>query len=450
MPRNIVQDVIPRGHRVRQRDVSPPQESKIFREITSRRAEKEVVEEVVEDSYRVESGGENTGWGVHSSKNVPRIVLWSIAAVSTIVLLVILGNVFSLATLVITPQSQKAMVNLDLVAKSKVTSGEIGYTSLNLVRDKEEIIPAESEKLVETRSSGRIIIYNNYSTSAQRLVKNTRFETPNGLIYKIADSVTVPGRHSAEGDSVPGSVEALVYGETAGDEYNIGLTDFTLPGFKSNPERFSSFYARSKTPMTGGKIGKEKTVSDEKMLQARLKLERLLTDELLEEAKKQTPDASVFYDTAYRVEFQPILSGAVVKGDNVALRERAHLTAFFISEDALVEAVVNNALDDPDADGVHIPDIASLKFEFKNKSKYSSTSVGPIEFNLKGEMLLVWNIDEVKLKGDLINKKKSELSDIITKYPAIVKADVTLRPFWKRSFPSVPKKIKVVSNTESN
>ncbi|MDO8483148.1 MAG: hypothetical protein Q7S86_05020 [bacterium] len=450
MPRNIVQDVIPKGHRGRQREVAPSHESKIFREISSRRAEKEVIEEIVEDTYRVESHDGVNGPSGRSSRNTPRVVLWSIVAISTIVLLVILGNVFSLATLVLTPQSQKVTVNLDLVAKSKVTSGEIGYTSLNLLRDIEEIIPAESEKLVETRSSGSIIIYNNYSTSAQRLVKNTRFETPNGLIYKIADSVTVPGRHSTEGNSVPGNVEALVYAETTGDEYNIGLTDFTLPGFKSNPERFSSFYARSKTPMTGGKIGKEKTVSDEKMLQTRLRLEHLLTGELLEEARKQTPATFVFYDTAYRIEFQPIVSGAAVKGDNVVLRERAHLTAFFISKDELVGKVVSNALDNPGASDVNVPNVAGLKFEFKNKNKYSSTSVGPIEFNLKGETLLVWKVDEPKLKDDLVNKKKSQLPEIITKYPAIVKADVTLRPFWKRSFPSVPKKIRVISSAEPN
>lgn len=448
MPRNIVQDVIPRSARAKAREVSSPVESKNFKEITARRAKREVVEEVVESTYRL-SRDSDAHSNARLPKNTPRVILWSIVAISTFVLLVILGNFFSLATLTITPQSEMASINLDLVAKSKATTAEISYIALNLLRDKEEILPADGEKMMETRSSGRIIIYNNYSTSAQRLVKNTRFETPDGLIYRIADSVTVPGRSSVGGNSVPGSTEALVYGETAGEEYNIGLTDFTLPGFKSNAERFGSFYGRSKTPMTGGKIGKEKTVSDEKMLQARLKLERSLTEELLDEAIKQVPAESVFYDTAYRVEFQPVLSGAVVKGNNVALRERAHLTAFFINRDELVRTVVKNTSEKFDNTEIDIPNIGKLKFELKNKNKYSSTSVGPIDFILKGEATLVWSLDETKLKTDLAGKNKSKLPDVISKYPSIVKADVTLRPFWKSAFPTVTKKIKIVNDTNS-
>lgn len=449
MPKNIVQDVIPRGHRGKPRETYPPREPKILKEVRELREEKETVEEIVQNTYRVIKESAGTDWKTSSSRNTPRVILWAIGAVSTIVLLVILGNIFSLATLTITPQSQKSTVNLNLVAKPKALSGELGYTSLNLVRDKEEVIPADGEKLVETRSSGRIIIYNNYSTSAQRLVKNTRFETPDGLIYKISDSVTVPGRHSSAGQSIPGSIEALVYAETAGQEYNIGLTDFTIPGFKSIPERFESFYGRSKTPMTGGKIGKEKTVSDEKMLQARLRLESSLTEELIAEAKKQTPATSVFFDTAYRIEFQPVISGTPIKGNNVALRERANLTAFFIDKDSLVRSVAKNTLDVTDETSVDIPNIGELKLEIKNKNKHSATSVGPIEFNLKGETLLVWKFDELKLKEDLIGKKKAELPEIISKYPSIVKADVTLRPFWKRSFPSVPKKIKLINDTNT-
>ena len=134
------------------------------------------------------------------------MILWSISVISIIALMVTLGNIFSVATLTVTPQSQKVTINLDLVAKPKTVTGELSYNSLALVRDKEEIVPADGEKPVESRSSGRIVIYNSYSTSPQRLVKNTRFETPEGLIYKIADSVTVPGRKNLDEQNIPGSV----------------------------------------------------------------------------------------------------------------------------------------------------------------------------------------------------------------------------------------------------
>ena len=443
MPKNIVQDVIPGVNRRSIREVLPSRGSKTFKETAPSKTEEDVVLKAVRDTYQSEKEEKARSFRNGFKKNTSRVILWSISVISIIALMVTLGNIFSVATLTVTPQSQKVTINLDLVAKPKTVTGELSYNSLALVRDKEEIVPADGEKPVESRSSGRIVIYNSYSTSPQRLVKNTRFETPEGLIYKIADSVTVPGRKNLDEQNIPGSVEALVYGETAGEEYNIGLTDFTIPGFKSNTERFNSFYGRSKTPMTGGKIGTEKVVSNEKMIQAKARLESSLTQELLAEAKKLAPETSVFYDTAYRVDFEPVLSGAVVKGNNVAIRERAYFTAFLIKRDELVRAVADNVLDGSKENLVDIINVDGLDMEMKTKGKYSATSVGPIEFNLKGEAVLVWRFDEGSLKSDLIAKSKSGLGDIVSKYPAIVKADVTIRPFWKRVFPSNPSKIGI-------
>ena len=179
------------------------------------------------------------------------------------------------------------------------------------------------------------------------------------------------------------------------------------------------------------------------MIQAKARLESSLTQELLAEAKKLAPETSVFYDTAYRVDFEPVLSGAVVKGNNVAIRERAYFTAFLIKRDELVRAVADNVLDGSKENLVDIINVDGLDMEMKTKGKYSATSVGPIEFNLKGEAVLVWRFNESSLKSDLIAKSKSGLGDIVSKYPAIVKADVTIRPFWKRVFPSNPSKIGI-------
>lgn len=450
MPKNIVQDVIPRGTRRSIRDIPQSRDSQIFRQINAVKPEENTIPESARENERKER--EKNFWNGkehHSSRNTPRIVLWSIVVVSIIVLVVIIGNIFSEAILNITPKSQNVAINLNLIAKSKVSVGDLSYTLFTLSKDKEEVVPADGEKPVESRSSGRIVIYNNYSTSAQRLVKNTRFETPDGLIYKIADSVTVPGRHAVSGKMVPGSIEVLVYAETVGDEYNIGLTDFTIPGFKSNAERFENFYGRSKTPMTGGKIGREKTVSEEKMLQARARLEGVLTQELLAEATSQVPKTAVFYDTAYRIRFEPVLSGAPVTGNNVALRERAHLTAFFINREELERVVARNSLEDSGDAAVNVPNLSDLKFEMKNGSRYNATSIGPIEFNLKGEASIVWKFDETALKTDLAAKNKNKLLEIISKHPAIVKADVTIRPFWKSDFPKLSK-IKILVAPSSN
>ena len=82
-------------------------------------------------------------------------------------------------------------------------------------------------KEIERRASGKIIVFNNYSTNSQRLIARTRFETLEGKIYRIRDAVVVPGISDKDGRKTPGSIEVTVFADEPGEEYNIGYTDFT-------------------------------------------------------------------------------------------------------------------------------------------------------------------------------------------------------------------------------
>ncbi|MBI2476116.1 MAG: hypothetical protein HYV67_02650, partial [Candidatus Taylorbacteria bacterium] len=417
MPKNVLQDVVPRGSR------------KSIREIPVSRQNRDNRPEFV--AYR-EGGVE---WQTGGPGRFSKWAIWLIGIVSALVLLAVLGNIFSGATVTLTPKSQAVKVDLELTAKIKAPAGELSYTPFSLVREKEIAVPADGERPAELRASGKIIIYNNYSATGQRLVKNTRFETPDGLIYKIADSVTIPGRRAVSGKTVPGSIEVMVYAESAGEEYNIGLTDFTIPGFKSNPERFANFYGRSKTAMTGGKIGTEKIVSDDKALQVRQKLDATLLNELVAEARAHLPKDAIFYDKAYRLRFEAVPAAGEAPKDSVMFRERARFTAYFIKRADLSQAVAQNAIDNFDGAPVAMPGEEKLIFSLSGKDVYNPTSVGPISFHLKGDAGIVWQIEPDKLTAELAGKGKNELPAVAARYPAVLKADAVVRPFWKSVFP---------------
>lgn len=443
MPRNIVQDVVPRNKRGI-RDVPLPKRE--------RPAPTIVEEQDVEEKYEIENGKkfhysrkevDSVDLFSGDSGRFPRWVIWIIGTISALVLIIVLGNFFSAATLTVTPRTQILAVDDSFVAKQKPATGELGYKIFSLTRGKSIAVPADGEQPVETRASGRIIIYNNYSTTPQRLIKNTRFETPDGLIFKINDSVTLPGKHTVSGKSVPGSLEVTVAAESAGDEYNIGLTDFTVPGFASNAERFKSFYGRSKTPMTGGKVGMEKTVSEEKVLRTRVKISTELADALVEEAAAHVPDDSIFYPGAYKIDFEDVAPVVVAKTADVAVGEKARLTAFFVKRNELAKMIAKNSLGAFDGVGVNVSDADTLVFKLKDSDEIRATSLGPITFSLKGAATAVWQFDENKLKTELVGKNKSDLPSIIVKYPSIIKASVIIKPFWKSEFPQSTSKIKI-------
>ena len=153
----------------------------------------------------------------------------------------------------ITPKQNKTLVDAQFVAALDAGVGELTYEIMTIEKTDSKKIVAAGREEIEEKASGKIVIFNDFNTSSQRLIKNTRFETPEGLIYRINRSIVVPGQKTEDGEKVPGSIEVTVYADEAGDKFNISLTDFTVPGFKGSP-RFEKFYARSKTPMAGGFI----------------------------------------------------------------------------------------------------------------------------------------------------------------------------------------------------
>jgi len=104
----------------------------------------------------------------------------------------------------------------------------------------------ENLKWLASRAYGTMTIFND-TDIPQRFIRNTRFESPNGKIFRIPQSVTIP----AKTGNVPGSITSTVFADTTGPEYNIPPTNFTVPGFKGT-DRYNLFYGRSYQPMSGG------------------------------------------------------------------------------------------------------------------------------------------------------------------------------------------------------
>lgn len=135
-----------------------------------------------------------------------------------------------------------------------------------------------SDKAVN--ASGRITILNT-TNSTWPLVPSTRFQTKEGIIFRITSTVNVP----AASTTGPGKVETYVvadpvdaYGAIVGEKGNIGPSHFFLPGLMQSSQ--SKLYAESSAPMTGGVTDFVAFVSAEDLQAAKARL----NDELLKNA----------------------------------------------------------------------------------------------------------------------------------------------------------------------
>jgi len=369
--------------------------------------------------------------------------LWVIAAAAALTLIFSVSAFFTSASVVIEPKTAEVRINVETIAQRGAAPAELHFETISVKKETSVIVTADGEQFVERKASGRIVIYNNYSSSPQRLVKNTRFETPSGLIYRLPQSISVPGRRSEEGRLVPGSIETIVYADAGGSEYNIGLSDFTVPGFKNNPGRYKGFYARSKTPMTGGFVGMEKTLSAEKLRSARDGLRSELKIKVVEGVKANLPQGFTLFKDAVFTSFESQPTTAA-PGGNIVVQELASSTAVIFNTSEFNVFVAKQSLPQYDGAPVRIDNPEGLKIIVDNTSGAEPLLIGDsIRLSLNGTARLVWEVNADKVQSAVAGKRRTESQVVFLADPGIERARFVIRPFWRSKFPDDPRKIKV-------
>lgn len=446
MARNILQDIVPPERRsirsvpVPNRRSSAPVEGNrdvIF----DRRAPSPVVDQPLKpDSPKVYSYSDKPSFRERfSAKGI-----WVAAGLALVIVLIAVVSLSSGATLKITPITKTTQAQGIIFGAYQGSAGVgVPYEIIKISKDVGTAVNATGEEKASIKASGSIIIYNDFSSANQRLIKNTRFATPEGLVYRINDSVVVPGQVVRDGKKVPGSLEVVVYADEPGEKYNIKLSDFTIPGFKGDP-RYSSIYARSKTLMTGGFVGVIKKVSNTDLTTAQSTLQAQLKDALSKEVATQVPLGYVAYEDGMITQFEN-LAQSDAQGSTVQVNERGTLTAIMFKKDDLSQYLGRQLFSDVGSTTlVSISDIEKLGFELQNKTSFNPSQDIVISFKINSDVTFVTLFDEDKLKQDLAGRPKGDLGSVLSDYTSIDRADAILKPFWKRSFPSNPKDIDIV------
>ncbi len=352
--------------------------------------------------------------------------------------------IFSGAVLSYTPKSASLSFAGESFSASKTGQGGLVFSVVKLSGEKGQSVKATGEEMVERKAHGTIIVYNNSGTAAQNLVENTRFETKDGKVYRIAEPITVPGKHTSDGESVPGSLEVEVYADKPGEEYNIGLSDFTLPGLAGS-SKFNTVYARSKTAMSGGFVGKAKSVSDDDLAKAKSELETALKSELAEQAKAQVPADFVLFPSLSTISFED-MPQSDASGSAVTVNMKGNFYGVMFKRSDLAAYLASDKVNVAENDLVDIPDLDSLTLSFNGEPPADLLSVDNIDFTVNGEAQLVWKTDEESLKTDLAGIEKSQVSAVLNNYSSIKEADAVVRPFWKSRFPENIEDISIKKN----
>lgn len=316
----------------------------------------------------------------------------------------------------------------------------LSFTERTVEETVTQSVPQSGSEFVEDHAFGTITIYNEHSTASQRLITNTRFESPEGFIYRIKNPVVVPGYTLTNGTKVPGKIEITAYADEAGETYNIAAADFTIPGLKGSPQ-YDAMYARSTEAFSGGFIGEraivEKSIRDTTVLE----LKNTATAKVREKLLASVTESEVLFPETITINF--IEQPEKVGSDGALVSVVAQATGQVFAEDKLARAIAQ------EGNVTYSAPLTIANFESLAILTEASKTDDTITLTISGDARLVGAYDEKRLIQDLSGKDRRSVGTVLSGYPAIKDMRISVYPFWRGQLPEKVERITIAVEAES-
>lgn len=305
-------------------------------------------------------------------------------------------------------------------------------------------------------ATGKLVVYNENTTSWP-LVEKTRFQTNDGLVFRIREGVTIP----AAKDGKPGQLEVSVFAdaldaneEPIGDRGNIAPSKLFLPGLsEANREKI---YAENLTPMTGGTSDQATYVSRQDLEAAKSKLEKDLLAMAIEQMELEVEtmsaelsegeyvllegDGALKMDDV-RVRIPEGLEGS--EADNFELEGSLRVRGVFYDQNQMLDILRNElmAKKSPQKELVRINDSSASYRIFEwdeagGRIKVTANIKGIEQFDISPESSNGKNLLR-KIKERIAGKEIAEAEDYIRNLPEINKVEIDSWPAWAPTIPKI-------------
>ena len=391
----------------------------------------------IERLWAEEEQRQNIVPAVPAHRTFSKKLLFIPAGAAVIILGVILFVTVGNAKIIIKPQLEALDFKLKITAGTGTDTVDANFNKIPgqqfvVAKEISGSYPTTAQKEVAQKAAGKIII-SSKSATAQRLVATTRFETKEGLIFRIPETVNVPAG---------GTVSSAVYADRPGKEYNIGPSDFTIPGFKDTP-RYAEFSAKSTEPMSGGIVGTAKVVAEQDMVKAKEELSPKAKDEAAKALKEQVGDLKLLAD-AEIVVAEPIVNAKVGEAtDTLEMKVRASATIIAFRPDDI--AVLVKAYLEKNGGWELVENKTETVYKLLNTDESKKSMVFEIHITGTGAAKL----DKEKILKDIQGMNEEKIRAYFEENKSVLSAKVLLSPRWMTKVPKDPKKIELIIDTSS-
>ncbi len=300
---------------------------------------------------------------------------------------------------------------------------------------------ATGRKTLETKAAGKILVFNAYSSAPQTLVKNTRFVSKDDKLFRLTKTITVPGAVVEAAKIIPRSIEAEVIAAEVGEEYNIGPTTFTIPGFQSSP-KYRGFYGESKTPMAGGAKGEVSVATRDDIEKAKTDVFKTLSDIVGRAFNEQVPANLKLIEGAKEIKVveQTVSVQPDTPAQNFSVTMQISASAFLFNESDLRAFIHEAAIKKLPAEKEIVWDEEKIIYE-KAQPDFSRKTM---RLNVRAEETSRVKLDINQLKQSLAGKSQRELENFLSALPGLNKSTIKLWPSWTKSVPKNLDKIEII------
>lgn len=365
---------------------------------------------------------------------------WVVATLGVIALAILaLLFVFRNTTVTVVPRSQ--LVTFDQASEftaypvHSATVGSLTYEVRSIDVEESEVVEAHGTEHKETKASGTITVVNNYSAAPVRLLKNTRFATASGLIFRSPSEVVIPGKVG----SVSGQADITVAADKAGGEYNIAAGDkLTLPGLQtSSPAMYTTVYATTKVAISGGFLGEAPAVQSGTLEAARSAMRARIETKAQDFVNKQNTEQDIALSPRLTYAEEPVTT----EGNGVSMHMKAKVDVPVVPREKLASSIAQVAAASA-AEGAYTL-ATGAEFKAVESDAPASLGVDPLSFTLVGSATLISRIDTAALRVALAGRDKSAFKAIVANFPGVESAKARIEPFWKSTFPAAAEEIAI-------
>ena len=332
-----------------------------------------------------------------------------------------------------------------------------------------KVFNTASKEFKGVNAKGKIKIVN-ASDEDWELKGDTRFQTDEGIIFRIPSGVVVPARTIGEsGEPVSGTIVSLaeadpldIYGEPVGDRGNLpSATSFILPGLSKYNQRL--VWGESEEPMTGGITSyndivtaddieaAKKQIQDNLILMAKEDLRAYIDDvnELNKTNLILLDDSRYLKTELLDLRYSDDLEGSYKDKFELYAKISAEGVAFdfdqlfaLLKEELSSRAHPNMQLREDSIAQENITYEVIEEDELLGQIKITATVTGIEEYAIDESTEAGARFSE-KVKEKVIGLSLEEAQSLIGNFPEVDAVKVETWPMWINNMPRIPERIDI-------